>query len=126
MALLDELSERLYNRFKDVPGVASEDTDEWIETGMNEHGFEREDNVPAEYVPIIMLHAEADGASQIAVRSAHFFKYSDKDESVDKSGVADRYRRLAEILWDRYRRKRFEGVGEIGGSRVHIMTRVDR
>lgn len=126
MATIDELSKRLQDRFRDVPNADITDIEEWIEMGMNEHGFSRQDNVPNEFIPIVMLYAEADGASQIALRTAYYFEYSDKDESVNKTKVADNYRKLSESLWERYRLKRSEGIGDIGGSRYHQMTRVDR
>lgn len=126
LATIGELSQRLLDRFKDVPNVDIKDTEEWIEMGMNEHGYSRQDNVPTEFIPFVMLYAEADGASQVALRTAYYFEYSDKDESVNKTKVADNYRKLAESLWERYRHKRSEGIGDIGGSRYHQMTRVDR
>lgn len=126
MATINELAERIQLRFRDVPGLTAEDAMEWVESGMNEHGFSRTDNVPEEYVPIIMLYAEADGAFQISVRTAHFFKYNDKDEAVDKSSVSRNYREIAKELWDRYKLKRSQGVGDIGGSEFVIMTRADR
>lgn len=121
-----ELSERLLERFKDVPNVNIDDVEEWIEMGMNEHGYNRQDDVPTKFIPIVMLYAEADGASQVALRTAYFFEYSDRDESVDKTKVAENYRKLAEQLWSRYKHKRMEGVGDIGGSRYAQMKRVDR
>lgn len=126
MAKLEELSERLMRRFRDVPGVKKDDTDGWIELSMNEHGFSGQDDVPLEYVSIVMLYAEADGASQIALRTAYYFEYRDKDETVNKTKVAEQYRKIAETLWDKYKTKRFEGVEDIGGSQFHIMTRADR
>lgn len=126
MAKKDELSDRLYKRFKDVPGVEHEDTDGWIELAMNEHGYEGDNEVPLKHVSLVMLYAEADGASQIALRSAYFFQYSDTEESVDKTSVAEQYRKLADSLWDRYRIKRNKGSGDFGGSSFHIMKRADR
>lgn len=126
MAFMNELSSRLLQRFKEVPGVEKEDTDGWIELAMNEHGFERQDNVPVEYVSLIMLFAEADGTSQVALRTSYYFMYSDRDETVDKTKVADHYRKLAETLWERYKVKKTEGVEDFGGSRFAIMPRADR
>lgn len=122
----EELTSRLLTRFKDVPKVDDGDVSEWIETAMNEHGFKKTDNVPAKLIPLIMLYAEADGASQISLRTAYYFSFVDKDESIDKSMIAGNYRRLADSLWDRYRRKKNEGAGDIGGSRMKFMRRVDR
>lgn|SRR5690625_4524166 len=126
MATLNELSQRLLNRFKDVPNVGVEDTYGWIEMAMNEHGFSASDNVPTEYIPLVMLYAEADGTHQIALSTAYYFSFVDKDESVDKSMISEQYRKLSDGLWERYRRKKEEGVGNIGGSRFSIMRRVDR
>lgn len=126
MATLDELSERLHRRFKDVPNVGREDTDEWMETALNEHGYTGQSTVPVEMIPLILLYAEADGVGQVALRVAYYFQYSDRDETVDKTKVADNYRRLAETLWDRYKVRKAEGVGGFGGSRFAIMTRADR
>lgn len=126
MATLDELSDRLLKRFKDVPGVELEDAEGWMELGMNEHGYDSHDNVPTEYVPLIMLYAEADGTSQVALRTAYYFMYSDKDETVDKTKVAEQYRKLAETLWERYKLKKVDGVGDFGGSNYARMKRADR
>lgn len=126
MAELKELSERLKSRFKDVPNVDENDTDEWVRTSMNEHGFSSQASVPIETIPIVLLHAEADGTSQVALRTAYYFMYSDRDETVDKTEVAKNYRQLAKALWERYRIKRAQGVEGIGGAGFSIMTRVDR
>lgn len=126
MSSKDDLSNRLLDRFKDVTNIDITDVEEWVETAMNEHGYKATDNVPTKYIPLILLHAEADGASQIALRTAYFFSFVDKDESVDKSMVSSNYLKLADSLWARYRRKKDEGVGDIGGSRMAFMRRVDR
>lgn len=122
----DKLSERLLKRFKDVPTVDKEDVEAWIETAMNEHGYEIDDYVPTKLFPLILLYAEADGTSQIALRTAYYFSFVDKDESIDKSMVSTRYRMLAETLWKRYKDKKIESVEEFGGSRISYMKRVDR
>lgn len=126
MARLDELSQRLKGRFKDVPNVTIEDTDEWIELSMNEHGFSRGSDVPTQFISLVMMYAEADGAQQVALRTAHYFDYGDRDEKVNKSNVAKQYRELAKHLWERYRLKRISGVDSFGGSTFTVMTRVDR
>lgn len=122
----DKLAERLLSRFKDVPNVELTDALEWIELSMNEHGFNAEDDVPPEMMSLILMYAEADGASQIALRTAYYFKFTDKDETVDKSAVPEQYRKLADALWKRYRQKKEEGVDGYGGARTSFMRRVDR
>lgn len=126
MAKLKELSDRLLTRFKDVPGVEDEDTELWIKMSLNDHGYKEDANVPLEDVSLVMTYAEADGASQIALRTAYYFQYSDRDESVDKTNVAEQYRKLADSLWDRYKEKRAKGTNNFGGSKFSVATRVDR
>lgn len=126
MATKDELTVRLLRRFKDVPNVETDDVMEWVETAMNELGFDEKDDVPTEITSLLMLRAEADGAGQVALKTAYYFSFVDKDESIDKTTISEQYRRLSEILWKRYERKRADGVGGIGGSRFYVMKRVDR
>lgn len=126
MATLNELADRLLSRFKDVPNVTLEDATNWVELSMNEHGFVATDDVPTSAVSLILLYAEADGASQIALRTAHYFSFVDKDESIDKSSISTRYRTIASELWERYRRKKEEGKAGFGGSRFTVMRRLDR
>lgn len=120
------LSKRLHRRFKDVPYLDEEDTEEWIETAMNEHGFDMQEEVPSEYVSLVLLYAEADGAAQIALRTASFFSFVDKDESIDKTNIAAEYRRMAKELWRRYDRKRNSDILTSKYSKMSFMTRIDR
>lgn len=126
MATSVELSTRLLRRFKDVRNVDIEDAHEWVETALNAHGYDETDNVPTEYVTLVLLYAEAEGASRIALQTAHYFSFVDKDESIDKSMISDNYNKLAETLWGRYRRLKADGVGDIGGAKFRILKRADR
>lgn len=122
MASKYELSQRLLTRFKNVPNVDVTDTDEWVETAMNEHGYDAVSDVPTDDITLILTYAEADGAGQISLRTAFYFSYKDRDESVDKSMVSEQYRKLAEQLWNKYAQKK----SERSGSRFRIMPRADR
>ena len=126
MALLSELAVMLMRRFREVPGVSLEDTTEWMEYSFREHGYRLDQNVPENAISLVLLHAEADGTSQIALRTAFYFEYKDADEAVDKSMVSDTYRTLSEKLWERYYRKKSEGTDGSGGSSVAFMQRRDR
>lgn len=123
---LDALSERLARRFKDVPNFDEDDAMELVETSMNSHKFDKHDDVPTEHVSLILLHAEASAANQIALRTASFFSFVDKDESVDKSMIAGEYRRIATELWREYNRRKEESTSLRGGSVVRYMKRIDR
>lgn len=126
MAKLAELSEMLLKRFKDVPNVTLEDTNNWVERSMLEHGYDLDADVPSNQVLLVLLYAEWDGAMQIALRTAYYFEYKDSDESVDKRNVSEQYRNVAADLWKAYERKKAEGAGGLGGSRFYVMSRVDR
>lgn len=125
MANLAELSGRLLRRFKNVPNVDLEDATDWVTLAMAEHGFEPDEDVPTEFVTLILLYAEADGAGLIALQTAYYFSYKDGEESVDKRGVSEQYRKVATELWKKYERKRADS-GLIGATRFSIMRRPDR
>lgn len=122
----DELSERLLRRYRDVPNVGDEDAGEWIETSMNAHGFNKGETIPSEYASLIMLYAEATGATQLSIKTAHYFSFVDKDESIDKTNIAAEYRRIARDLWRNYNRRKEESQLFSGGSVMSFMKRVDR
>lgn len=126
MAELAELSESLLRRFKDVPNVTKEDTDDWVLRSMLEHGFAEDANVPDSQVVLLLLYAEWDATLQLALKTAYYFEYKDAEETVDKRMVSEQYRRLASELRRKYEQKKAEGSGGIGGSRFNVMTRIDR
>lgn len=125
MARLAELSETLLRRFKNVPNVSLEDTTDWITLAMAEHDFDATDDVPTEYVTLILLYAEADGAGLISLQTAYYFSYKDGEESVDKRGVSEQYRKVATELWKKYERKKADS-GLAGATVFTIMRRADR
>lgn len=126
METLETIKERLFKRFGSVPNVTEDDIEVWVLDSMLEHGFSKEDSIPTEIAPLVLLYAEADGTSQIALRTAHYFSFTDKDEKIDKSMIPKQYQAQADALWSRYRRKRDEGVEGFGGPVVKFMRRVDR
>ena len=118
----EQLAERLLRRFKGVPGFELEDAEELIEDAMTSHGYKPSDNVPNGDVRLILLHAQSNGAWQVAFSVAHYFKYTDGEESVDKSQVSSNYRKLAKDLEDEYDDEK----DRLLGSNFRIMRRVDR
>lgn len=125
MASLAELSGTLLRRFKNVPNVTLEDTTDWVSLAMAEHEFEPEDDVPTEYVSLILLYSEADGAGIVSLQTAYYFSYKDGEESVDKRGVSEQYRKVATELWKKYERKKANS-GLSGATQFSIMKRADR
>lgn len=126
MATYEELSARLLRRFREVPNVTILDAKDWMEWSLMEHNFRLDQNVPTNVIPLVLLYAEADGTSQIALRTAFYFEYRDGEEAVDKSMISDQYKSISEKLWERYYRKKAEGTDGSGGSQVAFMQRRDR
>lgn len=117
-----ELADMLYRRFKGVPGFTEDEALELVEDAMLSHGISPDKSVPSEDVSLIMLYAQYQGAWLIAMSTAHYFRFTDGEESVDKSKVADNYRRLARDLKADYEAEK----GRILGNNFTIMPRFDR
>lgn len=117
-----ELAERLLRRFKGVPGFTAEDASELIEDAMQAHGYAPTDSVPQNEVDLVLLYAQTQGAWQIAMTVAHYFKFTDGEESVDKSMISKNYRDLAKDFQSDYDVEK----SRLYGSKFHVMKRLDR
>lgn len=117
-----ELATRLYARLKGVPGFTDEEALLLVEDAMQEHGYAPTSSVPTDRTNLVLLYAQMQGAWQIAFGAAHYFKFTDGEESVDKSMVADNYRRLANALETKYASEK----SKLFGNNFRIMTRADR
>ena len=122
MATIDDLAERLLRRFKGVPNFELTDAKELVDESLKYHGYKSPADVPREKEIAVILYAQVQGAWQIAFSVAHYFKFSDGEESVDKSMIADNYRRLAKDLQTEYDIE----TGKLFGNNFRIMPRIDR
>ena len=122
MAINLELAERLVKRFKGVPNFDISDAQELVDDALQTHSYELSADVPADKTGLLLLYAQAEGAWQIALSTAHYFQYQDGEETVDKSMISEQYRKLAKDLRADYDRvKSLEtGVG------FYIAARIDR
>lgn len=111
----EELIERLLRRFKGVPNFNEEDAIDLVDEALSIH----EDDASAD---LALLYAQYQGAWQIAMSVAHYFKFSDGEESVDKSMLADNYRKLAQDFELKYESEK----GKQHGNNFHVMPRPDR
>lgn len=117
-----ELAEKLYRMFKGVPGFTEDEALELIDDAMRTHGYAPTDSVPSDRIRLILLYAQIQGVWQVAMSVAHYFKFSDGEESVDKSMLADNYRKLAKDLQTEYDIEN----GKLFGNNFRIMPRIDR
>lgn len=117
-----ELAEMLYRRFKGVPGFTEEEAQDLVLDAMRAHDYAPTDSVSPDEVNLVLLYAQYNGAWQIALSVAHYFKFSDGEEQVDKSMIADNYRRLAKDLQADYESEK----GKLFGNNFRVMARIDR
>jgi hypothetical protein len=122
MATISDLSNRLLKKFKSVPNVTVEDAMDWVTEAAYQYGYESPESVPDKETGLLLLLAQAEGARNIAVSVAHYFRYSDGEESVDKSMLSEQYRKLAKDLSEEYERKK----AALSGTSFKIARRVDR
>lgn len=124
MAELSELNTRLLAKFKHVPNVTSEDVDGWVVEATYQYGYTPDTvaTIPKQETGLLLLLAQAEGCRQIAVAVAHYFKYADGDESVDKTTVSEQYRKMAQEISEEYERRR----KQTGKSSFIAPRRIDR
>lgn len=102
------VSERLATRLNNVPGVTSADIVVWVAEAVAESDITEEENENA-----VLYLALSIGYEVIASNAAHYFKYTDGEESVDKSNVYDNYMQLAKESRKQYRKyKRGNGANQ--------------
>ena len=117
-----DIAERLFRMFKSVPGFTADEALEIVTDAMEEHGFAPSADVPTDKVRAIILYSQIQGAWQIAFSVAHYFSFSDGEESVDKSMISENYRKLAKDLQAEYDKE----TGKKFGNNFRIMSRLDR
>jgi hypothetical protein len=105
------VSDRLQTRLAKVPGVTSYDVAVWAEESVVESGLTESENENAVFYLALAIAYET-----IASDAARFFKYTDGEESVDKSNVHANYMKLATAARKNYR-KHLRGRG---ASQSHI------
>ena len=109
------LIDRLMRRFKGVPNFDMTDAEELVQEALESHDSDASDE-------LLLLYAQAQGAWQVAFSVAHYFRFSDGEEEVDKSMIAESYRKLARDFQDEYEAE----MGRLLGNNFRIMRRADR
>lgn len=129
MAYLIELTTRLKTRFRNVPGVEDADIDAWLTEALYTYGYSplTAADIPDSETPLVLLLAQIQGVRAIAISVAHYFKYTDAEETVDKTMVSEQYRKLAADLTAQYNAEReiVEGIRK-KTSTFRVARRLDR
>lgn len=105
------VEERLKNRLQNVSGVTDADIEAWVSEAKHEADLTEAENADAVFYLALTIAYEF-----IATNAANYFKYTDGEESVDKSMVFDNYLKLAEQARKQYRKYR-RGRG---ASQTHV------
>lgn len=105
---ISDLATRLQSKFKSVPNVTITDCTDWVTDAVALHGNETDE-------VLLLLLAQSEGARNIALNTAHYFSYTDGDESVDKTMLTETYLRVSEDFYTAYARNKATG-GSTGSS----------
>jgi hypothetical protein len=128
MATLTQMTERLSKRFTAVtaqPALEAAAIDVMADT-FELFGYASAD-VPITDINRLLAYSSSELALQIALDAARFFKYTDGEESVDKSMISKEYRTFATLFKADYLAEEAKQAEElIGGSVFRVMRRLDR
>lgn len=115
---MESVKERLTKRLSKIPGVTPEDIDDWLAEAEAEFDWgdeEPSDNKDGEtalfYLALYIAY------ESIASNAANFFRFTDGEESVDKSMIFDNYMKLAKSARRNYARYL---RGGFGASQSHL------
>jgi hypothetical protein len=95
MATLATMIERLARRFNTVTALPADAAELTMIDTFESFGYKTDADVPVTDINRLLAFASAELATQVAINAASYFKYTDGEESVDKSMVSKQYRELA-------------------------------
>ena len=128
MATLTQMTDRLTKRFTAVtaqPALESAAIDVMADT-FELFGFDASADVPITELNRLLAYSSSELALQIALDAARFFKYSDGEESVDKTMVSKEYREFSAIFKADYLAEELAKHNAGDGSAFRVMRRLDR
>lgn len=125
MATLTQMTERLTKRFTAVtaqPALQTAAIDVMADT-FELFGYSASADVPVTDINRLLAYSSSELALQIALDAARFFKYTDGEETVDKSMISKEYREFAGIFKSDYLA---EESKLIDSATFRVMRRIDR
>jgi hypothetical protein len=106
-----EIEARLDSRLSKVPGVTPTDISNWRTEAETESGLTSEENTNAVFYLALAIAYE-----WIAGDAARYFKFTDGEESIDKSNIFANYMKLAKEARKNYSK---QVRGRYGASQSH-------
>lgn len=95
MAKLESMTQRLQRRFAAVSALPADAATLTMEDTFDTFDYAIDADVPTSDVNKLLAYASAELATLVAINAAAYFKYTDGEESVDKSMIAKEYRAIA-------------------------------
>lgn len=125
MATLATMTQRLTRRFIAVTALPADAASETMGDTFETFGYQFDADVPPSDINKLLSFASAELATLVAINSASYFKYTDGEESVDKSMISKEYRELAKSFRDEYQ-EIIDGQDLEFRSTFAVMPRRDR
>ena len=94
MITKSEIVAMIHSRFGNVPGLTASDVESVVNELVTVFGLD-ENDIPVVDITKFLSYGSAELAMKIALNTAHYFQFTDGEESVNKSMVSENYRKLA-------------------------------
>ncbi|HGX1670131.1 hypothetical protein [Listeria seeligeri] len=120
MTTKSDLLEKLTRKFSNIPNVAPELLSDWLDEAIEAEGFPSSQDSFDGYETQILLRARIIGVEDLALNTAHFFNFSDGEESISKGNTSSNYQKLLAQLKAQYA----EQFGNV--STFKVLKRLDR
>jgi len=125
MATLTTLTQRLVERFNAVTALPVDAAINTMQYTFELFGYRDDADVPVTDIARLLAYASAELSTQVAINAASYFKYTDGEESVDKSMISKEYRELAAQFRLDYELEETKQSHK-EGSAFRVMKRLDR
>lgn len=98
----DDLISKLSAKFTDVPKIGSDTLTAWLNESCTYEGYPSPDDVPLSDFERVLLRAQIVGIEYLLINSAHFFNFTDGEESVNKAAISSNYLKILNFLTAKY------------------------
>jgi len=125
MATFEQMSQRLIRRFDAVTALPIDAVTDTLEDTFGMFGYQTSVDVPLTDYNKLLSYASAELATLVAINAASYFKFTDGEESVDKTMISKEYRELAKLFRDEYQAE-LDVQDLVFKSSFAVMPRRDR
>lgn len=122
--ILADMVALIQPKFTSVPNVEQSAVERWINEAVFQHGYNSIEEVPDKDKIALINLTMSIACGELAVNAAHFFRWQDGDEMLDKSMLSVQYRQMAQYYMSEYQRS--SGKGTSYKSAWKTVRRADR